>query len=32
MSGFNGLVEGNLDDASVKEQAMKNLSIFLGEK
>lgn len=32
MSGFNGLVEGNLDDETVKEQAMKNLSIFLGEK
>ena len=32
MSGFNGLVEGNLDDASIKEQAIKNLSIFLGEQ
>ena len=31
MSGFNGLVEGNLDDVSSKEKAMKNLEKFLGE-
>jgi urease subunit gamma/beta len=30
MSGFNGLVEGFLDDASTKENAMKNLEKFLG--
>jgi len=31
MSGFNALVEGNLDDEPTKEKAMKNLSKFLGE-
>lgn len=31
MSGFNALVEGNLDDESTKEKAMKNLAKFLGE-
>lgn len=30
ISGFNGLVEGNLDDESVKAQALKNLEFFLG--
>ena len=30
MSGFNGLVEGFLDDLSTKENAMKNLEKFLG--
>lgn len=30
MSGFNGLVEGFLDDESTKENAMKNLHKFLG--
>lgn len=30
MSGFNGLVEGFLDDVSTKEKAMKNLEQFLG--
>ncbi|MGB5919216.1 urease subunit beta [Arcobacter sp.] len=30
MSGFNGLVEGFLDDASTRENAMKNLEKFLG--
>ncbi|WP_419764320.1 MAG: urease subunit gamma [Arcobacter sp.] len=30
MSGFNGLVEGFLDDVSTKENAMKNLEKFLG--
>jgi len=32
MSGFNGLVEGHLDDESIKEKAMQNLAVFLGEK
>jgi len=32
MSGFNGLVEGNLDDESTKQKAMQNLAVFLGEK
>ena len=32
MSGFNGLVEGNLDDDSTKQKAMQNLAVFLGEK
>ena len=32
MSGFNGLVEGNLDDEQIKKQAMQNLAKFLGEK
>lgn len=31
MSGFNALVEGNLDDKTIKEKAMKNLEKFLGE-
>ena len=31
MSGFNGLVEGFLDDESIKQKAMQNLSKFLGE-
>ena len=31
MSGFNALVEGNLDDKASKEKAMKNLKKFLGE-
>jgi urease subunit gamma/beta len=31
ISGFNGLVEGDLDDAKVKELAMKNLEDFLME-
>ena len=31
MSGFNGLVEGFLDDESIKQKAMRNLSKFLGE-
>ncbi|MFW2591869.1 urease subunit gamma [Aliarcobacter butzleri] len=31
MSGFNGLVEGFLDDENVKVKAMQNLSKFLGE-
>lgn len=30
MSGFNGLVEGYLDDAVTKENAMKKLATFLG--
>lgn len=30
ISGFNGLVEGFLDDKKVKEQALKNLEKFLG--
>ena len=30
MSGFNGLVEGFLDDELTKENAMKNLAKFLG--
>jgi urease subunit gamma/beta len=30
MSGFNGLVEGFLDDVPTKEDAMKNLEKFLG--
>ena len=30
ISGFNGLVEGSLDDESVKAKAMKNLESFLG--
>lgn len=30
MSGFNGLVEGFLDDVSTKENAMQNLEKFLG--
>jgi urease subunit gamma/beta len=30
MSGFNGLVEGFLDDELTKENAMKNLTKFLG--
>ncbi|WP_428024628.1 urease subunit gamma [Arcobacter sp.] len=30
MSGFNGLVEGFLDDVSTKQNAMKNLEKFLG--
>jgi urease subunit gamma/beta len=30
ISGFNGLVEGNLDDENVKANAMKNLESFLG--
>lgn len=29
ISGFNGLVEGNLDNEDVKKQAMKNLETFL---
>jgi len=32
MSGFNALVEGNLDDESTKQKAMQNLTVFLGEK
>ena len=32
MSGFNALVEGNLDDESTKQKAMQNLAVFLGEK
>ena len=32
MSGFNGLVEGHLDDEATKEKAMQNLAVFLGEK
>lgn len=31
VSGFNGLVEGLLDDENVKVKAMQNLSKFLGE-
>ncbi|AGR77101.1 fusion of urease beta and gamma subunits [Aliarcobacter butzleri 7h1h] len=31
MSGFNGLVEGFLDDENVKVKAIQNLSKFLGE-
>lgn len=31
MSGFNGLVEGNLDDESTKAKAIENLKVFLGE-
>lgn len=31
MSGFNGLVEGNLDDENTKQNAMKNLEKFLEE-
>ena len=31
ISGFNGLVEGNLDDEDIKTQAMKNLDKFLGD-
>jgi urease subunit gamma/beta len=31
MSGFNGLVEGYLDDEETKQNAMKNLEKFLGE-
>jgi hypothetical protein len=31
MSGFNGLVEGNLDDESTKAKAIENLKTFLGE-
>lgn len=31
MSGFNALVEDNLDDKASKEKAMKNLEKFLGE-
>lgn len=30
MSGFNGLVEGFLDDENVKAKAMQNLKLFLG--
>lgn len=32
ISGFNGLVEGNLDDEEVKQNAMKNVEKFLGAK
>ena len=32
VSGFNGLVEGFLDDVNVKEKAMQNLKLFLGDK
>jgi urease subunit gamma/beta len=32
MSGFNGLVEGFLDDVNIKEKAMENLKLFLGDK
>ena len=32
MSGFNGLVEGFLDDENVKAKAMQNLKLFLGDK
>lgn len=31
VSGFNGLVEGFLDDENVKDKAIQNLSKFLGE-
>jgi len=31
ISGFNGLVEGFLDDEKTKEQAMKNVAKFLGD-
>lgn len=31
ISGFNGLVEGYLDDDTTKQTAMKNLTTFLGE-
>lgn len=31
ISGFNALVEGNLDDENIKMQAMKNLKTFLGD-
>jgi urease subunit gamma/beta len=31
ISGFNGLVEGFLDDEKTKENAMKNLQNFLGD-
>ena len=31
MSGFNGLLEGYLDDETTKAKAMQNLSKFLGE-
>ena len=31
VSGFNGLVEGFLDDVATKEKAMQNLAKFLGE-
>lgn len=30
ISGFNGLVEGLLDDKNIKEKALKNLKTFLG--
>ena len=32
MSGFNGLVEGFLDDVATKAKAMENLKLFLGDK
>ena len=32
VSGFNGLVEGFLDDENVKAKAMQNLKLFLGDK
>ena len=32
VSGFNGLVEGFLDDEKIKEKAMQNLKLFLGDK
>lgn len=32
VSGFNGLVEGFLDDVNVKEKAMQKLKLFLGDK
>lgn len=32
ISGFNGLVEGSLDDEEVKEKAKENLAKFLGEQ
>jgi len=31
ISGFNGLVEGFLDDSQTKEKAMNNLKSFLGD-
>lgn len=32
ISGFNGLVEGFLDDVKIKEKAMQNLKLFLEDK
>jgi len=32
ISGFNGLVEGFLDDEYTKKQALEKLTLFLGEQ